>query len=239
MPAEARRTALFARDIMTEAPLAIGVGASLAQAITLMTRHKISGVPVIDIDDRPVGMLTEGDLLRRVETGTEDQKPGWLASIFWPGALAADYVQSHGRQVEELMTRDVICVNEDALLSEVVTLMRKHRVRRLPVVRDGRLVGIVSRADLVAQVGAALSTAPTALDDGAIRQAILATIDRQPWWSGRVTNVSVMDGVVQLDGCVDDNRTREAAQVLAENTPGVKQVENNLVCVEPQTGTLY
>ena len=229
-------TPLFARDLLSQPALAIGRGTSLGQAIALMTRHKISGLPVVDAHGRPVGMLTEGDLLRRGETGTLGEKPGWLASFFRPGVLAADYVHTHGRRVEEIMTPEVFSVEEDAPLSEVVEMMRKHRVKRLPVVRDGRLIGVVSRADLVARVGEALAAAPAGLEDAAIQQSILAAMEQEPWSPGRMVDVSVNDAVVQLGGCLFDIRAGDALQVLAENTPGVKRVENNLVCIEPQTG---
>ena len=226
-----------ARDIMSQPALAIGPGTSLGQAVALMTEHRISGVPVVDADGRPIGMLTEGDLLRRVETGTLGDRPGWLASVFRPGALAGDYVRTHGRRVEEIMTTGVISVEEDARLSQVVALMRKHRIKRLPVVRGDRLVGVVSRADLVARVGAALAAAmPDRVEDAAIRQSIVAAMEREPWSPGRLVDVAVKHGVVRLGGCVFDARARQALEVMAENTPGVQQVENNLVCIEAQSG---
>ncbi len=237
MPNHDTRLPRRARDIMSQPALAIGPGTSLGQAITLMTQHRISGVPVVDAEGRPIGMLTEGDLLRRVETGTLGDKPGWLACVFRPGALADDYVHTHGRRVLEIMTTDVITVDEDAPLSQVAALMRKHRVKRLPVVRGNRLVGVVSRSDLVARVGAALAAAaPDRVEDAAIRQSILAAMEREPWSPGRLADVAVRHGVVRLGGCVFDSHARQALEVLAENTPGVQQVENNLVCIEAQSG---
>jgi CBS domain-containing protein len=238
MPSQTKRQRLLARDVMSQPAMAIGPGTSLDQAVALMTRHKVSGLPVADDAGRVVGMLTEGDLMRRAETGTLGNKPGWLSGLFRPGALAADYVHTHGRRVEEIMTGEVISVEEDTPLTQVVAMMLRHRVKRLPVLRGDRLVGIVSRADIVARLGEVLAAAPVSMEDGAIRRTILAAMEREPWSPGPLADVSVKDGVVQLSGCLFDVRARDALQVLAENTPGVTRVENNLVCIEPQSGML-
>lgn len=238
MPTATKLHCLVARDVMKQPVIATGPGTSLVQAVALMTRHKISGLPVVDGAGRLVGMLTEGDLLRRDETGTMGDKPGWFTALFRPGALAADYVHTHGRRVDEVMTCDVISVEEGTPLAHVVTMMRRHRVKRLPVLRGARLIGIVTRADLVARLGEALATTPISIEDGAIRRAILAAMKQEPWSLGGLIDVSVKDGVVQLAGCLFDNRARDAMQVLAENAPGVTRVENNLVCVEPNSGII-
>jgi CBS domain-containing protein len=227
-----------AADLMAHPAIAIDREAPLAQAIHLMADHRISGLPVVDSARQLVGMLTEGDLLRRIEIGTEGARPNWLMTFLAPARQAKTYVLTHGRRVSEVMTASPVSVAEDTPASQIVDLMREHGVKRLPVLRGGRLVGIVSRADLVRRVGEILSTAPEAADDQAIRAALNAAMERQAWSPGRLIAVGVQDGVVQLDGCIFDTREREAMQVLAENLPGVKRVENRIICVEPYLGTV-
>jgi len=236
MPNPAQQSPLFARDVMTHPALAIGPGTSLSQAITLMTRNQISGLPVIDPAGRLVGILTEGDLLRRAETGTAGGTPGWFAAWFRTGALAADYVHTRGRRVEEIMTGNVIAVDEETPIAQIAALMLRHRVRRLPVMRGGRLVSVVSRADLVARLGAALAAPPACMEDAAIVRAIESTMKQQPWSPGLLIDISVRDGVVQLGGSLFDMRARDALQVLVKNTQGVRHVDNNVVCIETQSG---
>jgi CBS domain-containing protein len=225
-----------AADIMTRDIVAVAPETSLEQAIQLMTTHRISGLPVVGQSGQLVGMITEGDMLRRVETGTEGKPSGWLASFLMPGREAASYVLTHGRRVADIMTPSVMTVEEDTPLPDLVDLMQHNRIRRVPVVRDGRLIGIVSRADLVRRLGEVLSSASAQTDDGAIHRAIIETMEQQRWAPGRLISVAVRDGMVQLDGCLFDIREREALTVLAANVPGVKSVENRIVCVDPNTG---
>jgi CBS-domain-containing membrane protein len=228
---------MLVADLMSHSVVAIGPDAPLAQAIRLMIDHHVSGLPVIDAEGRAVGMLTEGDLLRRVETGTEGPAPGWFASFFFLGREAEQYVQTHGRRVADVMTPEVICVEEDTPLAEVVALMQRKRIKRLPVLRGEKVVGIVSRADLVRVVGESLGKSTTTAGDAEVRRQIMEGIARAPWAPASVS-VAVEDGIVQLDGCVFDMRIRSAIGVLAENAQGVKRVENRIICVEPETGTI-
>jgi CBS domain-containing protein len=227
-----------AADIMTRSVIAVSPEAPLAQAVRLMIDRHLSGLPVIDSDGHPVGMLTEGDLLRRVETGTQGGPAGWFASFFMPGYLAGKYVQTHGRRVSEVMTPDVVCVEEATALSEVVDLMQRKRIKRVPVVRGQSVVGIVSRADLLRKVGEGLGAPAVTRDDAAIRQGILDVLEREAWAQRKSISVAVENGVVLLDGCVFDMRERDAAAVVAENIPGVQRVENRLVCIDATSGML-
>ncbi|MEJ1977130.1 MAG: CBS domain-containing protein [Acetobacteraceae bacterium] len=229
---------MIVADLMTRQVLAIDPETPLVQAIHLMTEHKISGLPVVGQNGQVVGILTEGDLLRRVEIGTEEKAPGWLKSFFLAGREAENYVLRHGRRVGEVMTHDVITVAEDTPLPDVIKLMHRHHVKRIPVVQDGRLCGIISRADLVRRVGDILSAAPASASDDAIRQAISSAMDRELWAHGTKVSVAVQDGVVQIDGCLFDIRERQALGVLVENVPGVKRVENRIICIEPYMGTV-
>jgi CBS domain-containing protein len=228
---------MIVADIMSHPALAVDPQTPLVQAIRLMTQHKISGLPVVERDGRIVGILTEGDLLRRVEIGTAGA-PDWLVGILMPGREAQKYTQTHGRRVSEVMTRDVITVPADMDLSAVVELMRRSRVKRLPVIQDGQLLGIVSRADLVRLLGDALSEMPVAADDTTLLRAVQAAMAKEVWAPSAMITVGVVDGIVQLAGSLFDRRSREALGVLAANVPGVKAVENRIVCIEPYTGTV-
>jgi len=227
---------MIAKEVMTNTVLAIAPDTPLAQAIRLMSEHHISGLPVIGPGGRIVGILTEGDLLRRTEIDTVGKAPGWFAGLFLPGRAAQKYVLTHGRRVDEVMTTDVITVAPAAPLSEIVELMTRYHVKRIPVTQDGRVVGIVSRADIVREVGRVLSAEPEARTDAAIRRAITQAMDRQTWSPGKMISITVKDGDVQLDGCLCGMRERTALGVLAENVPGVKSVENRIVCIETYTG---
>ena len=225
-------------DVMTRAPVTTSPDASLEAAANLMVRMRVSGLPVVDPQGAVVGILTEGDLLRRVELGTAGHRPGWLSSFLAPGRAAHEYVRTHGRKVSEIMTTDVVSTSSDAPLSEVVALMEAQQVKRLPVVQEGHLIGIVSRADLLRALIQLLpdQRAVSALDVD-IRKRVLAEIDKHYSWAPRVNiNAAVENGVVELRGAVTDDRQRLGLRVIAENTPGVRRVRDRLIWVEPVSG---
>jgi CBS domain-containing protein len=226
-----------AADAMTRTVVTIPPEASILQAIRLMLQHGISGLPVVDAAGRLAGILTEGDLLRRAETGTERRRPRWLEFLLGPGRLAADYVAAHARKVGEVMTHEVATVEETTPLEEVVRIMEERRVKRLPVLRGGRLVGIVSRANLLRALAvAAAETGPALAGDAAIRERLAAEIGKQSWAPPTVPDIVVRNGVVHLWGLVTSDEQRLALKVLAENIPGVKAVRDHLVWVEPFSG---
>src|SRR5262249_47527135 len=205
----------------------------------LMLQHKISGLPVIDASGSLQGVVTEGDFLRRVETGTERKRSRLVEFLLGPGRLATDYVHSAGRKVAEVMTPDVRTVTEDDPLEKVVHMMERYRIKRLPVVRGGKVVGIVTRANLMrALASLALAAHPAAADDATIRERLLAELKRHAWAPVGLIDVVVKDGVVKLSGALTDEREREAIRVAAENIPGVKKVEDHLVWIEPSTGVI-
>lgn len=225
-------------ELMSHNVIAIERDAPLSQAVQMMLDNGVSGLPVVDAGGQVVGILTEGDLLRRAETGTEG-KTGWFTALFSLGRQADHYIQTHSRRVRELMTPDVITTPADASLEEAVALMQSHGVKRLPVVNDGRLIGIISRADFLRALQKKLSAAVQTPTDAAIVEAIRTELTRQPWAHNRFLTITAEKGVVQIDGCVFDLRERDAIQVVAENTSGVKAVHNRLAAVEPNTGIIF
>jgi CBS domain-containing protein len=230
---------MLASDVMTRAIVSIMPGAPIREAIRLMLDRRISGLPVVDAGGKLVGILTEGDLLHRSEIATEKRHWPWLEFIMGPGHMAGEYVRTHGRVVEELMTRKVVVVGPEAPLAEIVALMERHRVKRLPVIDGGVLVGIVGRADLLAALARALDTrqAPAAGDED-IRTRVLAELANANWAPRGGLTITVVDGVVALDGVVFDEHERAALRVAAENVPGVKGISDHLVWVEPVSGTV-
>jgi CBS domain-containing protein len=222
-----------AADVMTTHVISVAPDDSILKCVRLMLEYRISGLPVIDAKGSLVGIVTEGDFLRRAEVGTERKRPRWLEFIVGPGRLADEYVHSHGRKVAEVMTTDPITVAEDTPVEEIVRLMEQRRIKRLPVMRGNNVIGIVSRANLLhalATIGP--EAAPPAEDDQAIRAGIQAELVKQPW-APRDLDVTVRNGVVELWGGVTADHQREAAVVAAENVPGVKRVANHLTWIDP------
>jgi CBS domain-containing protein len=228
-----------ASDLMTRTLLSVRPDATVAEAIRMMLDNHIAGLPVIDQTNRLVGILTEGDLLRRSETGTERKRPRWLEILMGPGRLAEEYVRTHGRKVEEVMTLDPVTVTPDTPLNEVVQLMERHRIKRV-VVLDGDVpVGILSRADLLPALLRALEekSAPATTDEE-IRERILGELANAAWVPREGVAITVENGVVYLNGVILDEEERAALRVAAENVPGVRAVEDHLVWVEPVSGTI-
>jgi len=241
-------------DIMTQKVISVTPETTIAEAAQLLLQHRISGLPVVDPGGAVVGIVTEGDLLRRVETGTQRHHARWLEFLIAPGRLAREYTDANARKVGEVMSADVVSVTPRDSLPEVVRLMERHHVKRLPVIEAGRLVGIVSRGNLVQALvhnlptppggppggppgkPAGQSTADETAGDTEIRERILAEIAKQPWGPRASVDVRVKAGIVELYGTITDDRERTALQVLAENSPGVTAVRDNLVWVEPMSG---
>ena len=226
------------KDIMTAKVISIGAEEPVLKAARLMLQNRISGLPVVDKDGELVGIVTEGDFLRRGELGTQRRRPKWLEFIVGPGKLAEEFTHSSGRKVEEIMTPNPRTVVEDDTLETVVDTMERHHVKRLPVTRGGRMVGIVSRANLMHALASITRDVPApASGDSAIRDQILSAISKQDW-APRI-NVIVNGGVAELHGVITDDRERAGLIVAAENVPGVKRVHDHLVWVEPMSGMAF
>lgn len=225
-------------DVMNAQVRTALVTDSVALAMRIMLGARVSGLPVVDQEGTLVGILTEGDLLRRAETGTDRHRPRWLEIVVGPRRVAKEYVESHSRRVGDLMTGDVVTIEESAPLADAVALMEKHRVRRLPVVRQGKLAGILSRADLMRAFLQALpeEEAVAHASDADIRRSIDQEMLRCPWITRSAINVDVKHGAVAIDGVVTNVAMRDALRVLVENVPGVTGVRDKLIVEEPARG---
>lgn len=214
---------MHARDIMTREVVTVKPQTPVREAAKLMVNHRISGLPVVDASHRLVGIVTDGDLYRRAELGTERQRGGWLKTFGLGGKYAESYVEAHGRTIQDVMTTDVIAVTPSTPLRQIADVFEKKRIHRVPVVADSQVVGIVSRANLV-QALAAIS--PRAADrdsnDQHIRDLVIAAYRRRPCGLPSEWNVIVRDGVVHLWGFVPSLANQAALRVAAEGIPGVK-----------------
>ena len=229
---------LRAGGIMSRSVAIISPHASVSAAIHLMLDRQVSGLPVLDAVGRIVGILTEGDLLRRVELGTNAHEASWLDMFRSPDRMARDYVETHSRVVADVMTPTVVTVDEKASLPEVVGVMQGRHVKRVPVLSGSALVGMVSRVDLIRVLATVLAeaTAGTVPSDDGIRAGLLAEFRRQSWAPIDGISVSVAGGVVDLGGSIFRESERAAIRVVAENMPGVTRVLDHMIWIEPNTG---
>jgi CBS-domain-containing membrane protein len=222
-------TVMNAADMMTSPVVTIGPQATVRDAAWTMLTHRISAVPVLDGQRRLVGILSEGDLLRRAETGTQRRRSWWGMFGLGSEQLAAEFVRSHGRKVADVMSRNVITAREDTPAPEIARLMETHGIKRVPIVADGKLVGIVSRADfLTALTGVQQAATAANRDDAALRAAIVVRLGRMPWIQPSIVNVAVRDGIVELTGLTDSHAQRRAVRIVVETTPGVRTVQDNM-----------
>lgn len=213
-----------AADIMTRNVITVGRDSEVREIASLLLEHGISAVPVVNDAGKVLGIVSEGDLIRRVE---DDKRKSWwlrLFSVNDPG----EYVKSHGRRAHEIMTPDPLTIGEDMPLHQISRLLEKHHIKRVPVVTNGKLVGIVSRANLLQGFAVAGPETAASADDREIREAILKEIDDNTGVMVDRINVIVSQGKVELWGLVESDQERMAVQVAAENTGGVKEVKNNL-----------
>jgi CBS domain-containing protein len=227
------------KDVMTTKIVCVSPQQTIADAIRLMGNTHVSGLPVVDPTGKLVGVLSEGDLLRRSEIGTT-KSTHWLEYLFRAGHLAEVYKQTHGRRVEEVMSTDVSSIDQSLPLEAAVSLMQKRRIKRLPVMDGDKLVGIITRADFIRALGSfvaeAYDEAPTS--DAEIRTRIFNEIEHQSWAPKGTLDVDVREGKVQLRGTIADERQRDALKVLVENVPGVREIHDHLICLDPIGATV-
>jgi CBS domain-containing protein len=219
-----------ASDIMTSPVITVGPDTLVRHIAGLLFKHRISAVAVLE-NGKLVGIVSEADLLHRHEIGTDRsaRTGSWWLQLFSADRSIGDYVKSHARRARDIMTQDVVSVTPDTPVAQIAALLEKHRIKRVPVLQDGRLAGIVSRSNLVQ----ALATKGRSLEagdsgDAAIRARLSAELERQPWWP-MASNIIVTDGVVHYFGVVQSEDQRQPARVAAENVPGVRRVEDHRI----------
>ena len=218
-----------ATDIMTRDVVTVGPNASVHEAAALMAKHRISGIPVTTAGNRLLGIVSEGDLVERAEVGAEPSGKWWLEGLSNPQAMADRYVKAHGRTVAEVMTRQVATVRPDADLGGVANVLRTHRVKRVPVVQDGKLLGIVTRSDIVGAVSGAIGPVGAKIrTDGELQRAILERMRAEPWLDTSYVNLSVAKGKVSVGGLIGSSEERRALCTLVEEVAGSGNVVDQL-----------
>ena len=219
-----------AADLMTRNVVTVDEEAGVQEAAALMLRHRVSALPVLDRSGKLIGIVSEGDLMRRAELGTERERSWWLELITANSDLAEDYVKAHGRKVGEVMTRKPITASPNTPINEIAVLLEEHAIKRVPILDRGKLVGIVARANLLQALAGLKLAAPASKTgkDAEIREEILARLSGAPWrpW---LLNVTVHDGIAELWGIANGMEAKTAAGVTAENAPGVVSVKNHII----------
>ncbi len=230
-----------AGDVMTLEVATVGPDTPVQQIVKLLLSRGISGVPVVDDAGAMVGIVSEGDLLRRAEIGTEKRRGAWRAFFTGTATLAEDYVRSHGTVARDIMTREVISVTRTTKLAEIADLIEQKRIKRVPVLEDGRLVGIVSRSNLLRAFASQTPGCGTAVatDDAAIREALQAELGRHIWSRRAENTVVVSDGVVHLWGLVATPEELRALELAAQAIPGVTAVRNHMIVLSEEPYPLF
>jgi CBS domain-containing protein len=226
-----------AADVMITAVISVRPNARVEEVASTLLANRISAVPVIDEQGELLGIVSEGDLMRRAEAGTERRRSWWLEQLTGKQVLAAEYVRSHSHKVTDVMTRSVITATPETPLGEIATLLEKNRIKRVPIVQNGKVEGIVSRANLLQALASmpAKSAPTTSVRDSEIRRNVLSRLNAERWRPSML-NVTVRDGTVDLWGLVTSNDEKKAARIAVESTPGVKSINDNLMVPPPSYG---
>jgi CBS domain-containing protein len=225
-----------AHQVMTRPVITVTPETTVLEAANTMLQKHISGLPVVDAAGKLVGIVSEGDFIRRSEIGTGRKRGRFLKFILGPGKAATDFVHEHGHKVGEIMTPEPFTVSEDTTLERIVELMEKNNVKRLPVTRGDKIVGIVSRSNLLQAVASLAREIPDpTADDDHIRNRVIDAIEKNDWCPFGLS-VIVRDGIVHLSGVITEERSRKAAVVAAENVTGVKKVHDHLCWVDTMSG---
>ena len=217
-----------ASDVMVTNVVTVGPGARVSEVAQLLLNHRISAIPVIGAKGEILGIVSEGDLLNRHEAGTTHRKSWWLELLASRETMAADYVKSHSQHVTDVMTRNVIAAPPDLSVADLAALLEKHRIKRVPIVKDGKMIGIVSRANLLQSLARQKDQSQLQREDSVIRNDIVGKLNSEFWARPSLVCVTVHDGTVDLTGVVDSQSEKTAVQVLAEEAAGVRGVNNEL-----------
>jgi CBS domain-containing protein len=235
-----------AKDVMTVNVISVSEDTPVHEVVGKLLKHRISAVPVVDREGRVVGIISEGDLLRQEEGGPPEARatlrlsalggqsaaaalPSWRAAA-GPEAAREAHTKAHGHTAGSVMTRNVITVNEDAPLNEIAAILERHHIKRVPVLRNGRIVGIVSRANLLHGLADTIIERhePGAAKDRHLREQLLKVLLHEHKLDTVLVNVTVNDGNVRLWGVVENAEQAAVAERAARALPGVKSVQNNL-----------
>ena len=219
-----------AADVMVSNVITVGVNASIGEVAAILLNNNISGAPVVGEKGELVGIVSEGDLIRRPETGTSKRHSWWLELLSNERTLAAEYIKSHSRKVADVMTSDVITAKPDTPLGEIAAMLERNRIKRVPIVEGGKIVGLVSRANILQALASATKKLPSlaSADDSQLRKEVVARLAAEPWRPSMLT-VTVQDGTVDLWGLVHSVDQKKAARLAAELTPGVRAVVDNII----------
>jgi len=227
---------MCAHQIMTRPVITVSPETTIVEAANTMLQKHVSGLPVVDAAGKLVGIISEGDFIRRSEIGTQRRRDRFLRFILGSGKSATDFVHEHGRKVAEIMTTSPLTITEDTALEEIVELMEKNNVKRPPVMRGEKIVGVVSRANLLQAVASLARQVPDpTADDDHIRNRVIDALEKNDWCPFGLT-VIVRDGIVHLNGVITEERSRQAAIVAAENVTGVVKVHDHLCWVDTMSG---
>jgi len=227
-----------AADIMVTNVISVTPDQSVQDVAQVLLTHRISGVPVIDNAGNLVGIVSESDLMRRGDVGTEHQRPWWLKLLMGREGLAREYIKEHATKVSDVMTREVIAATPETPIGDIAEMLERNRIKRVPIVQDRKVIGIVSRANLLQ----ALAGLRRQIDieqpasDVALREAVLKRLKAEPWTRTSLINVTVHDGTVDLWGVVDSAIEKKALCLAAEVTPGVRAVHDHVMVQPPTTG---
>lgn len=215
------------KDIMTTTVAVVQPDTSIQEIAKLLLERRISAVPVVDANGQILGIVSEGDLMRRSETGTDRHPSWWLSLVASPEERAINYIKSHGGHARDIMTSDLFSIGPDAPLEEVAKTLEKHRIKRLPVLRNDKLIGIVSRADLLRGLVAFRAGNGTSADDVALKAAVEAVLSEADI-RREFVSVVVSGGIAHLWGAVESEAEKKAVSIAVENVPGVKGVQDEI-----------
>jgi CBS domain-containing protein len=219
-----------AADVMVTNVVTVGVNASIGEVAAILLNNNISGAPVVGEKGELVGIVSEGDLMRRPETGTAKRHSWWLEFLSNERTLAAEYIKSHSRKIADVMTSEVITAKPDTPLGEIAAMLERNRIKRVPIVEGGKIVGLVSRANILQALASATKKLPslTSVADSELRKKVVARLAAEPW-RPTMLSVTVQDGTVDLWGLVQSVEQKKAARLAAELTPGVRAVVDNII----------
>ncbi len=215
-------------EIMTKDVVTVAPDTPVQEIARLMAQKHISGVPVVDADGTMTGIVSHSDLLHRPETGTEPRRRRWIDLFADPDTLARAYTKTHGMKARDIMTRKVVWVDAQSDLRDAADVLDKRDVKRVPVLENNRIVGILSRGDVVRAFAMQPPRQAGQVSDAAVQTAIQKRFAEQNWLDATFVSVSVRDGVAELSGIIRSKAQLAAVETMVEETSGVTAIRNAL-----------